>query len=101
MICYRTNIWSYKGVNSFGKNRRDLALHPTVKPVLMIAHAILDVSERNGIVLDAFGGSGSTLIAAHKTGRRARLMELDPLYVDTIIRRYQIYAHDEAILEAT
>jgi DNA modification methylase len=98
---YRTNVWHYKGVNSFGANRNDLALHPTVKPVQMIADAIKDVSERNGIVLDAFGGSGSTLIAAHKTGRRARLIELDPLYVDTIIRRYQTYAHDEATLAAT
>jgi DNA modification methylase len=94
---YRTNVWNYKGVNSFGANRKDLALHPTVKPVLMIADALKDVSRRNDIVLDPFGGSGSTLIAAHKTGRRARLMELDPLYVDTIIRRYQAYAHDDAI----
>jgi DNA modification methylase len=94
---YRTNVWNYKGVNSFGSGRKDLTLHPTVKPVQMIADAIKDVSRRNDLVLDPFGGSGSTLIAAHKTGRRARLMELDPLYVDTIIRRYQAYAHDDAI----
>jgi DNA modification methylase len=98
---YRTNVWSYKGVNSFGKTRQDLALHPTVKPVQMIADAIKDVSSRGGIVLDCFGGSGSTLIAAEKTGRRARLLELDPLYVDTIVRRYESYAHDEAVLAAT
>ena len=94
---YRTNVWNYKGVNSFGSGRKDLALHPTVKPVQMIADAIKDVSRRNDLVLDPFGGSGSTLIAAHKTGRRARLMELDPLYVDTIIHRYEAYAHDDAV----
>jgi DNA modification methylase len=73
-------------------------LHPTVKPVAMIADAIKDVSRRGAIVLDAFGGSGSTLIAAHKTGRRARLIELDPIYVDRMVRRWQVYAHDEAAL---
>jgi DNA modification methylase len=95
---YRTNVWEYRGVNSFKANRmEELALHPTVKPVAMIADAIKDVSERGGIVLDCFGGSGSTLIAAHKTGRRARLMELDPVYVDRIIRRWQAFAKDEAV----
>ena len=79
----------------------ELALHPTVKPVAMVADAIKDVSKRNGIVLDAFGGSGSTLIAAHKTGRRARLIELDPLYVDRIVRRWQAYANDDAVLAET
>jgi DNA modification methylase len=68
---YRTNVWQYRGVNTFNVDRADeLALHPTVKPVQMIADAIKDVSARGGIVLDLFGGSGSTLIAAHKTGRR-------------------------------
>jgi 16S rRNA G966 N2-methylase RsmD len=77
---YRTNVWQYKGMNSFGGGRStELGLHPTVKPVAMIADAIKDVSQRNGIVLDLFGGSGSTLIAAHKTGRRGYLCELDPL----------------------
>jgi DNA modification methylase len=98
---YRSNVWQYKGVNSFGQNRKDLALHPTVKPVQMIADAMRDVSERGAIILDAFGGSGSTLIAAHKLGRRARLIELDPIYVDTIIRRYQAYAHDDVVHAAT
>ena len=99
---YRTNVWSYRGVNTLRTDRMsELALHPTVKPVAMIADAIKDVSRRNGIVLDAFGGSGSTLIAAHKTGRRARLIELDPIYVDRIIRRWQISAHDDAILADT
>jgi len=74
----------------------ELALHPTVKPVAMIADAIRDVSERGAIVLDLFGGSGSTLIAAHKTGRRAYLAELDPIYCDRIIRRYEIFAKDDA-----
>ena len=99
---YRTNIWSYKGLNSFGAGRdEDLALHPTVKPVAMIADAIKDVSKRGDIVLDSFGGSGSTLIAAHKTGRRGFLCELDPTYCDVIIRRYEAYAKDDAILTST
>lgn len=99
---YRTNVWSYKGMNSFGAGRNDeIQLHPTVKPVAMIADAIKDVSQRNGIVLDLFGGSGSTLIAAHKTGRRGFLCELDPLYCDRIIRRWQAYAKDDAVLDAT
>ena len=73
---YRTNVWQYRGVNSFKAGRMDeLALHPTVKPVAMIADAIKDVSARGGIVLDCFGGSGSTLIASHKTGRKARVLE--------------------------
>jgi DNA modification methylase len=84
---YRTNVWEYRGVNNLKAGRLDeLALHPTVKPVAMIADAIKDVSRRGGIVLDLFGGSGSTLIAAHKTGRRARLCELDPVYCDRILQ---------------
>ena len=68
---YRTNVWSYAGVNSFGATRDDdLAMHPTVKPVALVADAILDCSKRNGIVLDAFAGSGTTLVAAERTGRR-------------------------------
>ncbi len=99
---YRTNVWQYRGVNTFKADRMDeLCLHPTVKPVAMIADAIKDVSERGGLVLDCFGGSGSTLIAAQKTGRRARVIELDPVYVDTIIRRWQTYAKDEAIQAQT
>jgi DNA modification methylase len=75
--------------------------NPTTKPVAMIADAIRDVSKRNGIVLDPFGGSGSTLVAAHKTGRRGYLAELDPIYVDRIIRRWQAYAKDDAILASS
>ncbi|MEM8541032.1 MAG: DNA methyltransferase [Pseudomonadota bacterium] len=94
---YRTNVWQYKGVNTLKAGRMDeLELHPTVKPVQMIADAIRDVSGRGDIVLDIFGGSGSTLIAAHKTGRRAYLCELDPIYCDRIIARYENYAKDDA-----
>jgi hypothetical protein len=99
---YRTNVWEYRGVNSFGSDRMgQLTLHPTTKPVRMLTDAIKDVTARNGIVFDVFGGSGSTLIAAHKTGRRARIAELDPIYVDRIVRRWQTYANDDAVLKAT
>ncbi len=87
---YRTNLWTYAGVNSFGSERLEaLAMHPTVKPVALIADAILDCSKRGDLVLDPFGGSGTTLIAAERAGRRAALLELEPRYVDTIIRRWQ------------
>jgi DNA modification methylase len=90
---YRTNVWEYRGLNTRKSGRLDeLALHPTVKPVAMIADAIKDVSHRGGLVLDLFAGSGSTLIAAHKTARRARLCELDPVYCDRIIRRWETFA---------
>ena len=99
---YRPNVWCYKGMNSFGAGRNEeIQLHPTIKPVAMIADAIKDVSNRNGIVLDLFGGSGSTLIAAHKTGRRGYICELDRLYCDRIIRRWQVFAKDDAVLEKT
>jgi DNA modification methylase len=98
---YRTNVWEYRGVNTLKAGRLDeLAIHPTVKPVAMVADAIKDVSHRNGIVLDLFGGSGSTLIAAHKTGRRARLCELDPVYCDRILQRWEVFAKDDAELIA-
>jgi DNA modification methylase len=78
---YRTNVWEYPGVNTFRTGRLDeLAMHPTVKPVAMLADAIRDVTERGAIVLDSFAGSGSTLIAAEKTGRRARCVEFEPKY---------------------
>ena len=87
---YRTNVWDYAGISSLGANRSDeLAMHPTVKPVALIADAIRDCSRRGETVLDCFGGSGSTLIAAEKTGRRARLIEYDPIYCDTIVRRWE------------
>lgn len=86
----RTNVWTYAGVNTFGKEREtELGMHPTVKPVAMVADAILDCSHRGGIVLDAFAGSGSTLIAAEKTGRHGYGVEIDPHYCDTIIKRFK------------
>jgi DNA modification methylase len=85
----RTTVWRYPGIAQTGKGRKKaLSLHPTVKPVALVADALLDASPRNGIVLDPFGGSGTTLVAAERKQRRARLLELDPVYVDTIIERY-------------
>lgn len=99
---YRTNVWDYAGISSIGSNRsEELAMHPTVKPVALIADAIRDCSRRGETVLDGFGGSGSTLIAAEKTGRSARLIEYDPAYCDTIIRRWEKYTGKRAKLEAT
>ena len=95
---YRTNVWTYRGVNTLKVGRMDeLALHPTVKPVQMIADAMKDLSGRGEIVLDSFGGSGSTLIAAEKTGRIARLCEIDPIYCDRILARWEAFAKDEAV----
>jgi 16S rRNA G966 N2-methylase RsmD len=88
----RSNVWHYPGANSFARRGEEgnlLALHPTVKPVAMVADAILDCSGRGEIVLDAFLGSGTTVIAAERTGRRCYGLELDPAYVDTIVRRWQ------------
>jgi len=98
---YRTNVWNYAGVNSFGGDRADLNLHPTVKPVAMVADAIRDCSNRKGIVLDAFVGSGTTLIAAEKTGRRGYGVEIDPQYCDVTIRRLRAVCGLDAVLEAT
>lgn len=87
---YRTNVWDYPGISSLGAARNEeLAMHPTVKPVALVADAIRDCSKRGDTVLDIFGGSGSTLIAADQCGRKARLLELDPSYCDTIIRRFE------------
>jgi DNA modification methylase len=88
----RSNVWRYPGINSFARSTGEgnlLALHPTVKPVAMVADAILDCSARGEIVLDAFLGSGTTVIAAERVGRRCCGLELDPCYVDTVIRRWQ------------
>jgi DNA modification methylase len=95
---YRTNVWDYDGITSAGANRTDLEMHPTVKPVAMIADAIRDCSRRGEIVLDTFGGSGSTLIAAEMCGRQARLVECDQLYCDTIVRRWETYTGKRATL---
>jgi DNA modification methylase len=87
---HRTNVWDYAGVNTPRVGRsEDLAMHPTVKPVALVAAAIKDCSKRGEIVLDPFGGCGTTLIAAEKTDRLARLIEFDPAYCDTILRRYE------------
>ena len=95
----RTNVWSYAAGPGFGRageEGRLAALHPTVKPVAMIADALLDSSSRGDIVLDPFLGSGATLMAAERTGRRCFGLELDPLYVDVIVRRWQAYGGDVA-----
>jgi DNA modification methylase len=95
---YRTNVWDYAGISSLGAHRAaELSMHPTVKPVALIADAIKDCSRRGEIVLDVFGGSGSTLIAAQSSGRRARLLEYDPLYCDTTVRRWQLYTGKRAV----
>jgi DNA modification methylase len=87
---YRTNVWDYPGITGLGADRSEtLAMHPTVKPVALIADAIRDCSAHGAIVLDCFGGSGSTLLAAEKTKRRARLMEYEPAYCDVTIARWQ------------
>ena len=99
---YRTNVWDYQGINSFGKDRNALlALHPTVKPVALVADAIQDCSKRRDLVLDPFAGSGTTIIAAEKTKRRAGAIELDPLYADTIIRRWQDFSGGQAVCART
>jgi DNA modification methylase len=95
---YRTNVWDHAGISSIGGKRdEELAMHPTVKPVALVADAIRDCSRRGEIVLDCFAGSGTTLIAAEKTGRRARIIEYDPVYCDTIIRRWEAYTGRNAI----
>jgi DNA modification methylase len=87
---YRTNVLDYPSVNSLHPARRgDLELHPTVKPVALIADLIRDCSRRHGIILDPFGGSGTTILAAERTGRVARVIELDPLYIDVAISRWE------------
>src|SRR5690606_16263364 len=98
---YRTNGWTYPGVSAFRRGRDDLALHPTVKPIALVADAIRDCSHRKGLVLDADAGSGTTLIAAHKTGRRVAGVELDPLYCDVIVRRMHEVCGLAALLDAT
>lgn len=99
---YRTNVWDYAGISSIGASRdAELAMHPTVKPVAMVADAIRDCSKRGEIILDVFGGSGTTLIAAECTGRAARLIEYDPLYCDTIVRRWDAYTGKRAVLAET
>jgi DNA modification methylase len=98
----RTNVWRYDGVNTFKKGRlEELAMHPTVKPVALVADAIKDCSRRGGLVLDPFCGSGTILIAAERTGRKARALEIDATYVDVAVRRWQAYTGKSAVLAAT
>ena len=96
---YRTNVWEYAGIQSMrhGEEGDLLALHPTVKPIRMVADAILDCSSRGDIVLDVFLGSGTTLLAAERTGRICYGMEIDPLYIDTAILRWQNLTGQDAI----
>ena len=96
----RTNVWEYPGINTLSRQGDEgnlLALHPTCKPVNLVADAILDCSARGDIVLDSFLGSGTTLIAAERVGRICHGMELDPRYVDVAIRRWQKHTGDHAI----
>jgi DNA modification methylase len=96
---HRSNVWDYAGVNTVRAGRLDeLAMHPTVKPTALVADAIKDCSRRGGLVLDPFCGSGTILIAAERTGRKARALEIDPNYVDVAVRRWQAYAGKPAIL---
>jgi DNA modification methylase len=98
----RTTLWQYAGVNTFRKGRMDeLTMHPTVKPVALVADAILDCSKQKDIVLDPFCGSGTSLIAAEKTGRRGRGIEYEPRYCDVIVRRWRSYTGKEVTLAAT
>lgn len=98
----RSNVWTYAGVNTFRAGRMDdLAIHPTVKPVALIADAMRDCSRRGDIVLDPFIGSGTTIMAAERVGRRGYGLELDPLYADGAVRRWQAYTKRDAILKGT
>jgi DNA modification methylase len=94
----RSNVWEYAGVTGFKAGRdEELAIHPTVKPVALVADAIKDVTARGAIVLDLFGGSGTTLVAAERTGRRARLLEIEPRYVDATIARFERITKSDAV----
>ena len=99
---WRSNVWIYPGASSLGSDaRRGLQDHPTVKPTAMLEDGLLDLTNRGDIVLDPFLGSGSTLIAAENTDRVCRGVELDPLYVDIIIRRYEAASGNAALLDET
>jgi DNA modification methylase len=96
----RSNVWAYEGVTGFGADKaRERAMHPTVKPMAMVKDALLDSSKKGDLVLDLFGGSGTTLIAAERAGRRCRMLELDPKYADVIIRRWEAVSGREAVHE--
>ncbi|MGZ9117032.1 MAG: DNA-methyltransferase, partial [Methylocystis sp.] len=98
----RSNVWTYPGVNSFGAGRDEaLAMHPTVKPVALIADALRDCTRRGDLILDPFAGSGSTILAAERVGRRAYALEIDPRYVDVAVRRWQAYTRRDAVCAST
>jgi DNA modification methylase len=98
----RSNVWTYAGVNSFRAGRMDeLAIHPTVKPIALVADAMRDCSRRGEIVLDPFMGSGTTILAAERVGRRAYGLELDPLYVDAAVRRWERFTKADALLKGS
>jgi DNA modification methylase len=98
----RTNVWTYAGVNTFRAGRMDeLAMHPTVKPVAMVADAMRDCSKRKGLVLDPFMGSGTTIMAGEKVGRRVYGIECDAAYVDVAIRRWRTFTGKDAVLVET
>lgn len=99
----RTNVWSYPCANSFSRSAEEgklLALHPTVKPATLVGDAVMDCTQRGAIVLDSFLGSGTTVVSAERTGRRCFGLELDPLYVDTVVRRWQTFTRNVAINSA-
>lgn len=99
---YRTNVWDYAGINTLRAGRsEELAMHPTVKPTALVIDAIKDCSRRGEIVLDPFSGSGTTIMAAEKSRRKARAMEIDPLYVDVAIRRWQAFTGRVAVLASS
>jgi DNA modification methylase len=96
----RTNVWLYPGVSGFGAGRQDtLAMHPTVKPIALVADAMRDCTTKGDVVLDPFLGSGTTILAAEKIGRRAYGLEFEPRYVDVAIPRWEAYTKAEAVLE--
>jgi DNA modification methylase len=98
----RSNVWHYAGVNAFRAGRLDdLKAHPTVKPVALVAEAMKDVTRRGDVVLDTFGGSGTTLLAAERVGRKAFVLEIEPRYVDIAIRRWQAFTKRDVIHEET
>jgi DNA modification methylase len=98
----RSNVWTYAGVNTFRTGRMDeLGMHPTVKPIALVADAMRDCSRRGDIVLDPFVGSGTTIMAAERVGRRGYGLEVDPLYVDVAVRRWQAFTKRDALLDGT
>jgi DNA modification methylase len=98
----RSNLWTYPGMTAFGAGRLDdLAMHPTVKPVTLVADAMRDCSRRGDVVLDPFLGSGTTIISAERVGRIAFGLEIDPRYVDVAVRRWQAYTRRDAVLQGS